>query len=976
MKKNIGILLALIAISIGFVFANPADTTMKTQIQKDKRVLDFYLFGDEWVNWAKTTDGYTLVLNENGEYCYAYQDAEQKLRASNFIATNPSERTAEENAFLRTISKGLKYSTNQIIETRSKVEISLKAYPTTGSNNLLVILVEFPDRLFTYTQTEFQNLMSQPGYSVDGSTGSVKEYFHDCSMGQLNLNPTVVGPVTMSHEMAYYGAPGPSFVDMNPKAMVSEACALVDSQIDFTQFDMDNDGYIDAVHIIFAGAPQSRTGEVNAIWPHRWAVTEYDDVARVFDGKTLGDYSCSGEKRAALMDGVGTICHEFGHVLGLPDFYDTDYEETGGDAPALSQWSVMASGSYNNNGNTPAGFNANERYKLGWLSLDTLTIADNYSLPSLIDSNKAYVITTPYENEYFILENRLQTSWDEHIPASGMLIYHIKDEGDYCINCNPSYQRCDIEEADRSESSNTLGTDVFPNPQSNNFFTDYASPNSKLWSGESLNKPVNQITRDTADGMIYFNFMIPDSAAVIGTLNNRETISTISIKLNGVEYYEGLYDYTIKGFAIDTQSNFSTQSFFSANIHNGDTFALVANNLNYATDYWYRAAYVSAIDTVYGNVYNFRTGDGQPILRTINASNVGLTSFTAGGKKLQDGDFPILEYGIYYDTIQNLDSTSNVISFQGELTEFSVNIENLEQATKYYYVAYCKTALGVKKATRSYVTTSFVPIENNEIAAELSGCEGDSFGTIEGQTPTAGQGNFTYLWQKKTSSTSWQAADNENTNKDYLVGVLTEPTSFRRIVYSYAIKDTSNVVNVEVKQSKGGKITAKSDWISSETDTLMLKNHVGNIIQWEHAPDTLNWSVITASPDTSIAYKPAYIDTMYLRTMVRLEQCPEAYSQVLKIYVLHDVSLSEIKPEQTYLVYPNPAKEYVEVQNPKNERLSLELYDTGSRLVFSDKNVSSSYKLRVSDFLTGVYMLRITNLENGSVYNVKLIITK
>ncbi|MBO7229321.1 MAG: M6 family metalloprotease domain-containing protein [Bacteroidales bacterium] len=971
-SRVIGLL--IMCLSFGIAFANPADTTLKSVIQKDKRILSFYLFGDEWLSWAKTTDGYTLLPNEEGVYCYAEMDSRNNLVASSFVATNLENRTAEERVFLSTIEKGLTYSSIQKADARNKIPQSSKSYPTIGNNNLLVILVEFPNREFTHTQADFQNLLSQEGYSAYGAVGSVKDYYRDCSSGQLNLTPTVVGPVMLSQNVEYYGAPGPSFVDVRPKEMVSEACVLVDSYVDFSQFDMNNDGRIDAVHVIFAGGPESTTGEANAIWPHRWSIYESDGLQQLFDGVILSDYSCSGEKRGSFMDGIGTICHEFGHVLGLPDFYDTDYDETGGDAQALSTWSIMSSGSYNNNGNTPASFNANERNRLGWLSFDTLTIEGAYSLPPLTDSNRAYIITTPYENEYFILENRIKESWDAHIPASGMLIYHIKNEGDYCINCNPAYQKCDIEEADGVESDNSLMADVFPNSQSYDFFTDYAFPNSKLWSGEELGKPVTNIVRDTSDGMIYFDFMRPDSSAVISTINSAVFESTVTVKLKGFEQYEGLYDYTLKGFALDTVNSFVTQSFFAANTFIADTFEVVLNNLDYSTTYYYRAVYLSATDTVYGDYYTFFTRDGQPQIKTNQATNVGLTSFTASGKKLIDGDFPVLEYGIFYDTIQSLDSTSNTISFQGDFTTFSTEVTGLEQATKYYFAAYCKTALGIKVASRSSVTTSFVPVENNEIAAEMTGCEGDEFGTIVGETPTAGQGNFTYLWQKKTSSSSWQSADNNNTEKDYFVGVLSEPTSFRRIVYSLAIKDTSNVVDVDVKQSKGGKIKAKKDWISSEIDTLTLQKHNGTIVQWEHSCDTIEWNVFSTLSDTSVAYKPAYFDTMYLRTMVRFEQCPERYSEVLKIFVLQDVSLAEMREGVNYVVYPNPAKDFVEIKNEDGRISAVRLFDANSRQLFFDNNIGNSYQINLSAYRAGVYILRLETEKAVEVYDVKLII--
>ena len=175
------------------VKANPADTTLKRLIQSDGRVLELYLRGDEWFNYAVTSDGYTILPNQNADYCYAYQNSAGEVVVSKYLATNPAMRTAEEQIFLSKVSKGLKPLPQYANHSKNLAE--RKSYPTTGTNNLLVILVEFPDRPFTYTATEFQNLFSQQGYSSGGASGSVKDYFRDCSNGLLDLNPTVAGPV-------------------------------------------------------------------------------------------------------------------------------------------------------------------------------------------------------------------------------------------------------------------------------------------------------------------------------------------------------------------------------------------------------------------------------------------------------------------------------------------------------------------------------------------------------------------------------------------------------------------------------------------------------------------------------------------------------------------------------------------------------------------------------------------------------------
>lgn len=981
MKKNFDFVKYFFAFLIFFfvssqLMAIPADTTMKSKRQSDNRLLDFYLIGDEFVNFARSIDNYTLLLNENGDYCYAYLNENGDLVASSYLASNPNQRTKTEIDFLSSINKRLTFSDNQITNRKSAFQKIETNYPTTGNNNLLIILVSFADRAFTYTREDFDSLASQPGYSRNGATGSVKDYYYDVSFGQLELNPTVAGPYTLSQPMGYYGATCPSFSDVNPKEMIAEACALADNEIDFSQFDMNNDGIVDAVHVIFAGAGEASTGETDAIWPHRWNFYPSDSFNITFDGVSLKDYSCSAEKMGSGMDGIGTICHEFGHVLGLPDLYDTDYAGSGGQATAINTWSIMASGSYNNYSNTPASFTAYEKYRLNWLQLDTLEVAGEYVLPPLMDSNKAYIITSPYEDEFFVFENRNQSSWDTYVPNSGGLIFHVKQEGDYNINCDPNYQKYDIEEADRNDDDNTLATDVFPSAQYNNFFADYSQPNSILWNGESLNKPITRITRDTSDNCIRFRFMIPDSSAIVETIHESIKLSNTSYQVKGVEVYAGIYNYTFKGFALDTLQDFSTEQFFEADGFNADSFSTVLTNLLYAKTYYYRSAYISDYDTVYGQIKTFTTVDGQPILKTNSATNIDLTSMTVGGGVLVEGDFPILEYGICYSTTSNPDTTTNVISFVGECETFTTQITGLEQATKYYFRTYAITALGIKYAPQKSATTDFIPIENNVITGGATLCEGSDFGMILGSQPQAGQGNFTYQWQRKEEGRSWEDIEENGNGKDYIVGTLTSSTSFRRVVFSLAIRNESNVVEMKVLKSKGGKIEGKTEWISSEEDTLTLKSFKGEILSWQEANQDFNWHTISDSQqDTNLVYNPSLLDTVYLRAVVQLNECPIAYSDTLKINVIQDVSLEEIENGEMYFVYPNPSKGQSILNNPTQQSLFLTIFDSNAREIISFSSSDSQINLPIQGLQSGIYFLRIENKQDKKqVKEIKIIL--
>jgi hypothetical protein len=512
----------------------------------------------------------------------------------------------------------------------------------------------------------------------------------------------------------------------------------------------------------------------------------------------------------------------------------------------------------------------------------------------------------------------------------------------------------------------------------NNFFTDYSAPNSILWNGESLNKPITRITRDTSDNCIRFRFMIPDSSAIIETMHAREMLSNVSYRVKAFEVYAGLYDYQFKGFALDTAQDFSSQQIFEANEFVGDTFKMVLDNLLYSQTYYYRAVYISENDTVYANAISFATPHGQPMLRTNSASNITLNSMSVGGTRLVEGDFPILEYGVCYSTEANPDTNANVISFEGDFTTFTTEITSLEQATEYYFRVYAKTILGIRYATQKSATTDFIPVENNVITGGATLCEGSDFGMILGSQPQAGQGNFTYQWQRKVSGQAWEDIEEAGNEKNYIVGPLNETTSFRRIVGSLAIRDESNVVEMKVLKSKGGKIEGKSEWISSEEDTLTLTSFKGEIVCWQESNQDFSWHTIAQSEqDTNLLYNPSLLDTVYLRAVVQLNECPIAYSDTLKINVIQDVSLEDLQEGEMYFVYPNPSRGQSHLNNANQDQLNVKIFDSNARAIIEFETSEQKINLPLATLSNGVYILRIENKTTQKlVKDIKLILMK
>ncbi|MEI6677259.1 MAG: M6 family metalloprotease domain-containing protein, partial [Mariniphaga sp.] len=301
-------------------------------IQPDGTKIILIQRGDEHVKWAQTVDGYSVMRNSKGIYEFAVLSNANDMIPSGIPAKNESDRNLKDNEYLSKTAKGLGYSKSQVGMMKSisnmYLKSAFKAFPTSGARKLVCLLIGFTDKAFTKTKTDFENLFNQIGYVADGATGSVYDFYKENSYGKLDLTVTVAGPFTAAHDMAYYGANNANGDDVNPGALVTEAINLANPFVNYADFDNDNDGSVDGIYVIYAGYGEEVAGvSANAIWAHSSAVSTV-----VLDGKSISVYSCSAELRGSSGSGItriGVICHEFGHIMGASDFYDTDYAVNG-----------------------------------------------------------------------------------------------------------------------------------------------------------------------------------------------------------------------------------------------------------------------------------------------------------------------------------------------------------------------------------------------------------------------------------------------------------------------------------------------------------------------------------------------------------------------------------------------------------------------------------------------------------------------
>jgi len=354
----------------------------------------------------------------------------------------------------------------------------------TGLDRLLstrgaIILVSFQDLDFESTHKDMTEWAMGDDYNYNGATGSIHKYFIDQSWGQYDLQIDVYGPVKVSKNMSYYGSNDSHGDDKHPDELVKEACILAHDSLgaDFSQYDYDNDGKVDWVVILYAGYGEASGAPANTIWPHQYELS-YTGMSFNLDGKTVDHYCCLNEKDYTTedRDGIGTFCHEFGHIMGLPDFYATNSATH----HTLCEWDIMDYGPYLNNGNTPPGYSAYERWFMGWFKPRLINSNCFVVLPELQATAGAVYMTeegeaiedilNPEPKTFYMFENRQLNGWDRFLPGAGMLVTKIqwsssKWSGN-TVNNNANYMGVDIMEA---KANNTTGhmaqgksTDLYP----------------------------------------------------------------------------------------------------------------------------------------------------------------------------------------------------------------------------------------------------------------------------------------------------------------------------------------------------------------------------------------------------------------------------------------------------------------------------------------------------------------------------------
>lgn len=320
---------------------------------------------------------------------------------------------------------------------------------STGDFEGLVILVGFNDMPFNEDSKKFDDMLNLQKYAYQNAKGSVRDYFIANSDSLFKPSFKVVGPIVMDSTLGYYGENAPDGSDMRAAAMVELACMKASAMVNFADYDTNADGLIDMVYLFFAGYSENENlSHPEFLWAHAGFIGEGSPE---IGGLKIGRYACSPEYIGAVPSAedtshersiatIGTVCHEFGHILGLPDFYNT----LSGAGLTLGEMSIMDHGNYISEGREPAGYSLFEREFVGWTEVPVLNNGSNtqkgitkidentfrvtLSPLSLVadtcDKLRGFKIMIPQTDEAFYFENRQPFGSDTSLPAHGLLIYY------------------------------------------------------------------------------------------------------------------------------------------------------------------------------------------------------------------------------------------------------------------------------------------------------------------------------------------------------------------------------------------------------------------------------------------------------------------------------------------------------------------------------------------------------------------------
>ena len=580
MKKLIAILIGVLTtINIwgAKAFSEPLTIT-----QKDGKQLTFQLHGDEHFNYIATTDG-VLLCRVGKDYYIAAIDENGKMSSSGVLAHNAGQRTEEEIVLIGKQDKDKFFACQEVIETKEAKRVMKRIsmpngnstlFPHTGSPKALVILADFKDVPFKHDDNTTMEIFDQYLNAVDArpthasdatlskNIGSVAKYFYDMSYGSFTPQFDVAAVVHLSENMSVYGE---EWKDTNGRShssrmdlFIPEVCELAhEAGVDFSQYDENDDGYVDLVYVIFAGYGTSTGADDDTIWPQSGTPYEYPSGSDKpsfceLDGKKIYRYGVHSELNFnptftteyfndnPQINGIGLFCHEFSHCMGLPDIYPTAKAAQDVGNPAMEFWDLMDGGEYSGfitvtidgtqkmkpgSGYNPTAYTAWEREYMGWKEMEVLKDEDSGQRIELVCIDKS-VDGTAYKifpdddengSEYVFIQNIQPYGWNSWLANNmghGMLVTYVNYDATAFslsynrVNNTVGKSRMTIVPADGQFISSYV-TGSNKTYTQNEYYTSFRGdpfPGSQnvnellnipmIWSGTNMEKPLLKIKEE------------------------------------------------------------------------------------------------------------------------------------------------------------------------------------------------------------------------------------------------------------------------------------------------------------------------------------------------------------------------------------------------------------------------------------------------------------------------------------------------
>lgn len=515
--------LATVLLGVQGAEAMPALNKSHVLQQPDGSEVQARKWGDEWSRGWQTSEGYTMVQDEESrEWRFATLDAEGNLIPGR-ERVGRDQPPAGVGKALRPRQQAQQRMLQKMAsrQSSSAQAAAQRASPATGVNNIPVLLTKFSDHNNTYSVSQFNDLLFGSG------GGTLASFYSEISGDRFTVSggsSGVTGWYTAANGHDYYGR-NVFGSDGKPATLVIEAVKAADSAVNFADYDMDGDCNVDIVVVVYQGTGEEASYNANDIWAHQWDLNSAKSWGDGTGAVTTGDSGGCGKVKvnqylvvSEMLDNaaqtIGIFAHEYGHALGLPDLYDTDYSSEG-----AGYWELMAGGGWNGvtrDGDSPAHMSAWSKYALGWVSpIPVSGTLDDVNLAPVAEGGEVYQLldgdAATGTGEYFLVENRQQVGFDAGLPGAGLAIWHVdeaKETNDAeCLSsrdCTRSHYKVALMQADGKQDLERLVNggdtgDLYPGATGNTRFAVDATPDSALYDGSDSGVSVTGIVASGTD---------------------------------------------------------------------------------------------------------------------------------------------------------------------------------------------------------------------------------------------------------------------------------------------------------------------------------------------------------------------------------------------------------------------------------------------------------------------------------------------